>query len=86
MPVRRPAIPPQSVKAVRVAYDDKKLSYAKLLDNFHECQKPGYKRQYASVVFMNKDVEGMVARLWKEERRSAGAPSLELSLSYKVVV
>ncbi|KAL3778583.1 hypothetical protein ACHAW5_007038 [Stephanodiscus triporus] len=61
------------VEAVRVAYDDEKLSYAELLDYFFECQKPGYKRQYASVVFANDGVEARDARSWKEERSRASS-------------
>jgi peptide-methionine (S)-S-oxide reductase len=60
------------VEAVKVAYDDEILSYSGLLDHFHECQKPKYTRQYASVIFANDDVEAKVARAWKEERRSGG--------------
>ncbi len=50
------------VEAVRVAYDNEILSYSALLDHFHECQKPKYTRQYASVIFANDDVEAKVAR------------------------
>jgi peptide-methionine (S)-S-oxide reductase len=61
------------VEAVRVAYDDEKLSYTELLDHFFECQKPGYKRQYASVVFANDGVEARDAKSWKEERSKASS-------------
>jgi peptide-methionine (S)-S-oxide reductase len=56
------------VEAVRVCYDDEVVSYIELLDHFHECQKPGYKRQYSSVIFVNDDDEAMAARSWKEDR------------------
>ena len=43
------------VEAVRVAYDDEILTYRDLLDIFFDLQKPGYKRQYASVIFVDDD-------------------------------
>lgn len=67
------------VEAVRVCYDDELVSYVELLDHFHECQKPGYKRQYASVIFVNDDDEAMAARSWRKDRggsmRSGGEAS-----------
>jgi len=56
------------VEAVRVAYDDEALTYRELLDYFFEYQKPGYKRQYASVIFAGDQSEAKEAKRWKEER------------------
>jgi len=61
------------VEAVKVVYDDTIVSYETLLDYFFELQKPGYKRQYASVIFIDKEGEdaeekARVATDWKENR------------------
>ena len=58
------------VEAVRVVYDDDIIPYTKLLDNFFEYQKPGYSRQYASVIFTNNDEEESLAIEWKEGNAS----------------
>ena len=58
------------VEAVRVVYDDDIISYNQLLDNFFEYQKPGYSRQYASVIFTNDDNEESLATEWKEDNSS----------------
>jgi methionine-S-sulfoxide reductase len=43
------------VEAVRVVYDDTIISYTQLLNHFFEYQKPGYARQYSSVIFVNNN-------------------------------
>jgi len=53
-----------------IVYDDDIISYTKLLDNFFEYQKPGYSRQYASVIFTNDDEEESLAIEWKEDNAS----------------
>jgi len=58
------------VEAVRVVYDDSVVTYETVLDYFYECQKPGYTRQYASVIFANDEKEGKIAERWKLDRRS----------------
>lgn len=58
------------VEGVRVAYDDDVCDYGQLLDHFYECQKPGYSRQYASVVFCNDAEEEKMATQWKKDRAS----------------
>jgi len=69
------------VEAVQIVYDDTIVSYEALLDYFLELQKPGYKRQYASVIFIDEDDENVeekarVATEWKENRaRSKGRRS-----------
>merc|ERR1711957_757114 len=52
------------VEGVRVVYDDTKLSYEQLLDEFMLYQKPGYQRQYASVIFVNDKEEEKLAKQW----------------------
>lgn len=56
------------VEGVRVAYDDELVSYDQVLDYFFQLQKPGYSRQYASVVFANDAKEEKQAAQWKKER------------------
>eukprot|EP00571_Detonula_confervacea_P017646 CAMPEP_0172312208 /NCGR_PEP_ID=MMETSP1058-20130122/17030_1 /TAXON_ID=83371 /ORGANISM="Detonula confervacea, Strain CCMP 353" /LENGTH=290 /DNA_ID=CAMNT_0013025603 /DNA_START=62 /DNA_END=934 /DNA_ORIENTATION=- len=56
------------VEGVRVAYDDELVSYDQVLDYFFQLQKPGYSRQYASVVFANDATEVKQATQWKKER------------------
>lgn len=46
------------------------VTYETVLDYFYECQKPGYTRQYASVIFANDEKEGKIAERWKLDRRS----------------
>jgi peptide-methionine (S)-S-oxide reductase len=58
------------VEAVRVVYDDSIISYTQLLNQFFEYQKPGYARQYASVIFVNnnndnENDEKKMANEWK---------------------
>ncbi|KAL7548326.1 hypothetical protein ACHAWF_011643 [Thalassiosira exigua] len=54
------------VEAVRVVYDDETTTYEELLDGFFECQKPGYSRQYASIIFASDSDEEDAAERWKE--------------------
>jgi peptide-methionine (S)-S-oxide reductase len=59
------------VEAVRVVYDDSIITYTQLLNQFFEYQKPGYARQYSSVIFVNNNnddtdnVEKKMANEWK---------------------
>jgi methionine-S-sulfoxide reductase len=60
------------VEAVQVVYDDDIISYNQLLDYFFEFQKPGIKRQYASIVFVDENSEenrgeAIKATQWKED-------------------
>ena len=57
------------VEAVKVVYDDDIVPYNQLLDYFFEFQKPGVKRQYASVIFVdeNSKEEAKMANEWKDE-------------------
>jgi peptide-methionine (S)-S-oxide reductase len=60
------------VEAVQVVYDDNIVRYNQLLDYFFEFQKPGIKRQYASVVFVDEGSEdgkdeARKVLAWKEE-------------------
>jgi len=60
------------VEAVKVAYDENECSYEELLDHFFRLQKPGYGRQYASVVFVDGDTEKTTAEKWKNENLRLG--------------
>jgi peptide-methionine (S)-S-oxide reductase len=73
------------VEAVRVAYDDETLTYCELLDYFFEYQKPGYKRQYASVIFTNDASEAKEAKRWKEERSKVLTTKRKDGVSYDIV-
>lgn len=60
------------VEAVQVVYDDTVVPYSRLLDYFFEFQKPGIKRQYASIVFVDEDSEdgkedAIIASKWKAD-------------------
>lgn len=58
------------VEAVRVAYDDDACSYEDLLEAFFRLQKPGFARQYASVVFVEGAREEQLAKKWKTDNLS----------------
>jgi peptide-methionine (S)-S-oxide reductase len=65
------------VEAVRVVYDDSVVTYETVLDYFYKCQKPGYTRQYASVIFVNDEKEGKIAKQWKLDRQSSSKESAQ---------
>ena len=53
-----------------MVYDDTIISYTQLLNQFFEYQKPGYARQYSSVIFVNDNNadtndEKKMANEWK---------------------
>lgn len=55
-----------------MVYDDDIISYNQLLDYFFEFQKPGIKRQYASIVFVDENSkenrgDAFKAAQWKED-------------------
>ena len=53
------------VEGVRVRYDDEKLSYEQLLNEFFERQKSKVgSRQYASVIFTNDKEQEAIAKQW----------------------
>lgn len=56
-----------------MVYDDEIISYETLLDYFYKFQKPGYTRQYASVVFSGVDEERKIAERWKLDRGSSNS-------------
>ena len=71
------------VEAVRVRYDNEKISYSKLLDAFFEAQEPrAGSRQYASIVFphVNDNEQQQTAEKWLQDNqdrvRSDGGPAL----------
>lgn len=72
------------VEAVRVAYDDELVSYDQVLDYFFEFQKPGYSRQYASVIFTNDAAEEKEANQWKKAS-AAKQRERDSNLSYDIV-
>jgi len=53
------------VEGVRVIYDDEKVAYAQLLENFFQAQEPkGGSRQYASIIFPHDDEQQEAAQAW----------------------
>ena len=65
------------VEAVRVTYDDEKVSYQDLLEAMFELQKPQLgSRQYASIIFPHDEEQTAIAQAWmdenKEKERSDG--------------
>ena len=59
------------VEAVRVVYDGSEITYETVLDYFYQYQKPGYTRQYASIIFASTDEEEKIAEQWKLDRSSS---------------
>jgi peptide-methionine (S)-S-oxide reductase len=56
------------VEAVRVVYDDDKITYKQLLDAVFEAQKPKLgSRQYASIIFPHDEEQQQQARAWMEQ-------------------
>jgi peptide-methionine (S)-S-oxide reductase len=56
------------VEAVRVIYDDEKITYQQLLDTMFEVQKPKLgSRQYASIIFAHDDKQETISRAWIEQ-------------------
>ena len=57
------------VEAVRVSYDDEKLSYPELLEEAWKAQKAKVgSRQYSSIIFPQSSEEESIAREWIEKR------------------
>jgi len=74
------------VEGVRIVYNDAEISYSELLDQFMIYQKPGYQRQYASVVFFNDKEEERIATKWKEAaNESVLQQRKDNNLSYDIV-
>lgn len=56
------------VEGVRVVYDDEKVSYTELLEEFFESQKPKLgSRQYASIIFPHDEEQEAIASEWKKK-------------------
>jgi peptide-methionine (S)-S-oxide reductase len=56
------------VEAVRVIYDDDKISYQQLLDAMFEVQKPKLgSRQYSSIVFTHDEKQQTLSQIWVEQ-------------------
>eukprot|EP00804_Cyclotella_cryptica_P004237 CCRYP_016796-RA/>CCRYP_016796-RA protein AED:0.02 eAED:0.02 QI:524/1/1/1/0/0/2/520/245 len=77
------------VEAVQVVYDDNILKYEQLLDYFFEFQKPGIKRQYASVIFIDEEnedgrEEAKIATEWKVKAIESKVKPKD-NLSYDIV-
>jgi peptide-methionine (S)-S-oxide reductase len=63
------------VEAVRVYFDDERLSYEQLLENFFLAQEPRLgSRQYASKIFPHDDMQEEIARHWLEVNRIRRRP------------
>jgi methionine-S-sulfoxide reductase len=65
------------VEAVRVRYDDERVSYQDLLEAMFEIQKPQLgSRQYASIIFPHDEEQRKIAQDWmndnKDKQRSDG--------------
>ena len=73
------------VEGVRVVYDDEELTYEELLDEFMVSQKPGYQRQYASVIFFNDKDEERAARQWIQKADPSVLERRKDGLTYDVV-
>ncbi|KAG7348599.1 peptide methionine sulfoxide reductase [Nitzschia inconspicua] len=59
------------VEAVRVIYDDDKISYQQLLDAMFEAQKPQPgSRQYASIIFPHDEEQQRMTQAWMETNAS----------------
>jgi peptide-methionine (S)-S-oxide reductase len=56
------------VEAVRVIYDDDKITYKQLLDAIFEIQKPKLEsRQYASIIFAHDEEQQALSQAWIEQ-------------------
>ncbi|EJK76719.1 hypothetical protein THAOC_01502, partial [Thalassiosira oceanica] len=73
------------VEGVRVVYDDEEVTYEELLDEFMVSQKPGYQRQYASVIFVDDKDEEKAARQWIKRADPAVLERRKDGLTYDVV-
>jgi peptide-methionine (S)-S-oxide reductase len=75
------------VEAVRVVYDDEIIDYETLLDNFFELQKPGYSRQYSSIIFVDDEhgTERDVAAGWKTKAIENKVKREKDNLSHEIV-
>lgn len=67
------------VEAVRVYYDNEKISYEELLNAFFEAQEPKLNsRQYASIIFPHDNDQEEIAQKWLDEgkgrKRADGVP------------
>ena len=72
-----------------MVYDDDIVAYEQLLDYFFEFQKPGIKRQYASVIFVDENeqdgiTEASKANQWKEEAVASKVKRKD-NLPYEIV-
>lgn len=72
-----------------MVYDDDIVAYEQLLDYFFEFQKPGIKRQYASVIFVDENeqdgiTETSKANRWKEEAVASKVKRKD-NLPYEIV-
>lgn len=71
------------VEGVRVIYDDEKVSYQELLDNFFLYQNPklGGSRQYSSIIFPHDEEQKEIAVQYLEDKKSSSSSSTSSSTS-----
>ena len=76
----------QWVEAVRVTYDDEKISYSDLLDEAWKAQKAKIgSRQYSSIIFPHSDEQDATAREWMENRNENSQDSVTPAMMWTTI-